>query len=41
MGWSVHLKKVKWTEQVVSGLTPVAFQCGPVGLDNVDKVTGQ
>lgn len=41
MGLSLHFKKLKWTEQVVSGLTPVVFQFGPLGQGGGDKVTEQ
>lgn len=41
MGLSLHFKKVKWTKQVVSGLTPVVFQFGPLGLSGGDKLTEQ
>lgn len=41
MSPSHYFKTVKWAEQVVSGLTPVVFQFGPVGLGGGDKLTGQ
>lgn len=38
MGLSLHFIKVKWTEQVVSGLTPVVFQLGPLGQGGADRI---